>query len=65
MGEVGEQRESVDRRAWNFNGEKKLYVEKIGAVRKLSLPIGQVRGQGLDTQRNPCGEAEICRGRRG
>lgn len=67
LGEVGEQRESGDSKAWNFNGrEKKSCMwKRLGAVHMLRLPIGQVRVQGLDTQRNPCGKAEISRDRRG
>lgn len=48
-GGLGEKRERRDRRAWNFNGKQNCMWKRVGAVPKLSLPMGQVKGQGLDT----------------
>lgn len=39
--------------------KKAIYRKRVGAVEKLSLPMGQVKGQGLDIQRNPCGKSEV------
>lgn len=50
MGEQREQREEVGEFEWRRGGGGGYVWKRLSAVQKLSLPMGQVKGQGPDTE---------------
>lgn len=62
LGVVGERRERERVEIGELGtsmGKRAIYRKGSVLCKKLSLPMGQVKGQGLEPQRNPCSRAEV------